>query len=453
MRSYIKDKSFPTILILALIGIFSLDAALFNSFGYSSGMIFSLLIVILSVFLTVEKTYYLVIFSFPFTSLLKLSAYSISIVPVIYLIIILKLAILKKKLKRTPLIAFCLLLLIQCFDILLYQTAFSGVFSFLLSSLFVLYSISYFSSEEKCNQLMLKNSSIFLAIAVGLNILLSDIFPNIAYIVSPTKQAALVADGRFGALFVEPNELSQVVLVAIGFLIATFSSHKTKYEKIVIVTIALYLGINGIRSNSKSYVLTLLGLLCVLMFIYVIRFLKNKKTPTHLLVFFIILLLGLIAGFYLITEIIIPVFEFRGRTYDVLTGRGNIWKTYAVALLQRFDVLLIGCGAGNVTGVLRLSGITHSTVPHNFYLEYVVQFGIIGLVLLFLSWSEAFIMIRRKSIWFMIPALAFFITSMSISANSNDCIFILMIILSMPNINMNKRNIPKGERLNVEYNN
>ena len=284
-----------------------------------------------------------------------------------------------------------------------------------------------------------RNAGLFLAMGVAVSIVVCDVFPNILNFISKSQQEILEGADRFGALFIEPNEFSQIVLVAIGLLIATFTSYKKVIAKVGIISLMVYLVINGLRSNSKSYVLTLFGLLCVLMVFYVINFFKKKRSAIAIIGFMSMLIVGILAGYYLIFNVIIPVFELRGENADLLTGRDVIWATYIDAILQRIDVIAIGCGAGNVTAILKLVGSVHgSMVPHNVYIEYLVQFGIVGMAMLLISWEDAFRSIRRRTALFWIPALAFLITSFGISANSNDCIFILVALMSMPYVDKAK---------------
>ncbi len=433
MKSFIKDKNNPILLLLLLIGIFAVDIAVFSSTAYSGGRIFAILIVALAIFLNVEHTYYLTIFSFPFASVLKLSDSTISIIPIIYAIIIVKLAIMKRqKLKTVPLFAFILFAIAQFLCVIFYDASMTSVISFLLSAFFVLYSASFFASESNRDKNMLKNAALFLAVSVALNILLSDLFPNAMSFISAGNQEALESHNRFGALLVEPNELSQIILVAVGFLIATFTLYKKIIAKIGIIALILYLVSNGIRTNSKSYVLTLFGMLCILMLLAVIRFVRKKHSMWAIFGIGALMMVGVIAGYYLIYNVVIPVFEFRGDNgADLLTGRNDIWQMYIDAIINRFDVVVTGCGAGNVAGVLKLVGVNVVKATHNTYIEYLIQFGIIGLVLLMLSWFEALKNAFRKPILFWIPALAFLITAFGISANANDCIFITIAILSM----------------------
>ena len=433
MNVFIKIKNNPLFLLLPLIGIFTADLALFSNMGYSGGMIFAVLILAIAAFLNLEQSYYLIAFCLPFSSVLKFSESSITIIPILYAIIILKLAFFEKqKMKLYPLIALASLAVLQIVSVAIYNSSISSVISLLLSCFFVLYSACFFSSKSNVGKNMLRSTALYLAIAVALNILLSDMFPQAMSIISASKQEALETHSRFGALLVEPNELSQVILVAVGFLVATFSSYKHIMSKVGIGALIAYLVINGIRTNSKSYVLTLFGLFCVLMLLLILRFFKKKHSAFALVGFLILLIVGAVAGYYLIYNVIVPVFEMRGDNADLLTGRDDIWQKYLEAIKQRLDVTLIGCGAGNAVALLKMTDILGSNVPHNLYIEYLVQFGIAGIVALLISWADAFNNMKGKSVLFWIPALAFLVTAFGISANSNDCIFITLMILSMP---------------------
>ena len=411
----------------------------------------TVLLVAFSVFLSVENTYYLTIFCFPFASILKFSAASYSILPLLYIVIIIKLLFFKRqRLNLLALIFFACFAAMQFLCIATSEAPFAGVISLLLNCFFVIYSATYFAGKSGEDRLLLQYASLFLGVAVALNIALCDLFPNIPYLLDSVKQDALVANNRFAALMMEPNEFSQLVLVTVGFLVATFSSYKTVFGQSSVIILASYLVVNGVRTNSKSYVLTLFALFGALVLFLLIRFCKGKKTAGALLGVMALFVLGIGASYFLVNDVILPVFEYRGQTDDLLTGRGDIWAMYIDAIFQRIDVVFMGCGAGNVSAVLRGIGVVSQVVPHNVYLEYLIQFGVVGLFLLGLSWFKTFKLSRKKGIFFALPLLAFLITSLSISANSNDCIFILFILLSMPLASTTNLKVSQGKKCDVK---
>lgn len=435
MNNYTKDKKRSFFLLLLLIGIMLVDAAVFNAAGYSYGRYFAVIIVVLSMFLDIDSTYCLIAFCFPFASILKFSASTISILPILYMIVLLKLIFLKKvRMNVIALAAAVVMVLVQLLYVLIYGSNLISIISVVLNILFVMLSASYFVSRVDDDNMLIKTSIIFLMISVALNILLCDIFPDMPYMINSIKQNELDVDNRFGALFLEPNELAQVILIAIGLFMSVYSSVKNKMLRVLLIAVAVYVGINGIRTNSKSYVLVALGMFILSFVLYLIRVAKQKGAGAVVMRLIPVCVVLAFVSVYFFNNIILPVFEERGSTgTDILSNRGNIWANYLSMLIQRPEVLLGGYGIGNVTRSLTLIGIETPVVPHNLYLEFLIQFGIVGACLWTVAWKGVWsATFKKMKSFFILPFLAFVITSLAISANSNDCFYILMLILAMP---------------------
>ena len=433
MSTYIKSKKNPIVLLCFLIGIIVIDVYLFSRSGYAMGRYFVVLLLILSFVLNLEQAYYLLMFCFPFASILKLSESFITISPLIFLVIIFKLLFLKKiKLKQSHLLPFLFIILAQFPMVFLYDADIKGIISFSINIFFVLCSAVYFSKIKNEDNSIIKNSALFFSVALCVNVILCDVFPNIMYLISMPKQLALESDGRFGAMFVEPNEFSQVVLMAIGLLLFLIPIYKNFIIRIGLAVLIIFLVINGYRSYSKAYVLVLL-LVFFWLFIMWGQSIYKKKGVGHLLLF--LLPLAIIIIIYsesIYQNVVLPVFEAR-KSSDFLSGRDNIWKNYFLALKERPDVVIWGCGVGNVTCVLRIADIASGAVPHNLYLEFLVQLGVLGLVF----FSCLFLQIVRDakqklSSFFLLSVIAFFAVAATISANSNDCLYMLMLFFAMP---------------------
>ena len=435
MKSYIKDEKAQIFLLLALVTILFINAFFFNIAGYSYGRFFAILIVAIAACLNIENAYYIVVFSFPFASILKLGATTISILPILYAIIIFKMILSRNfKINNMECIAALIIAAMQLLYVALYGAGMMSIISVILNIVFVMFSLSYLKSNEAESNKLITTSAIFLLIAVALNMLICDIFPDIPYTIDAEKASALQVDDRFGGLFVEPNELAQVILVAVGFFVAVFNSIKSKALRIFLIGVAMYVAINGIRTNSKSYVLVAFGLIVLSFFMYLRHTSKKKGFGAVILRFIPVFAVLSFVSVYLLVNIVIPVFDARASTgADLLSNRGDIWSNYLSLLTQRADVLLAGYGVGNVANSLRLIGVVSDRVPHNLYLEFIVQFGLIGLTFWVFAWKRTWreLFKKTKSL-FLLPILAFATTSFAISANSNDCFYILMLLISMP---------------------
>ena len=431
-KSEYKENKLLLPLLIAF--FFGLGVA-FSMGGYDYSRFFAIALVAISFLLNIEDVFSLIMFAFPFSSMLKLTEDSISILPILHLVIIFKI-ISKNKFSVPPtsLLCFFVLAFMQTINIFLYQATFATIFSMLLNICFVLIVSHYALEHKESISNLLPKVSFTFATGTSIMLLLSDIYPHLPMLVHAEKTTAVEAAGRYAATVVDPNELAQIILIAIGLLIAAIPAFQSLFAKLLAIVMMVYMAITGIRTHSKSYAITILALFAFLMIVYIRHTAKQQglnKTMVRLLP---ILLLSAVGFGLILTYVVVPVFASRSEEQtNFWTGRDNIWVNYLYALLNRLDVILIGCGAGNVTGIMRLVGSSAAQVPHNSYLEYVIQFGFIGLVLLFKVWKEAMASIKQKlGTFYVIPLVAFLITAFGISVNDNDCPFILMALLSLP---------------------
>ena len=95
-------------------------------------------------------------------------------------------------------------------------------------------------------------------------------------------------------------------------------------------------------------------------------------------------------------------------------------------LLSRGDCLVWGCGVSNCLYLVQDLGETQ--VPHNLYVEYFVQFGVIGIALLCVVLKEPLKNIFKSfNSYMMVFLFAFAVTSLGISANANDTVFLVLL--------------------------
>ena len=432
-----------------LIIFFSGLGIAFASGAFSYSRIFAAALIGIVCLLNIEDAFCLIIFAYPFSSMLKFSSETISIFPILYLIIILKI-ITKGKISISSISLMCYIFfaVLQALCIALYEAQYTGILSALLNIAFVLFIADYMNKRSSDARPLLPKASLCFAVGTSLMLLLSDIFPQMPMLVHAGKTSAVENAGRYAATVVDPNELAQIILIAIGLLIATHSYLKSLSTKLFSFVMMVYLALTGIRTQSKSYVITVVALFAFLMIAYIRNVSQREGANKAIAKLFPIILLAVIGCALLITYVVIPVFEARsGEQTSFLTGRDNIWLKYIDALRQRFDVTLLGCGSGNVTHIMKLVGRGGKGVPHNTYLEYVIQYGILGLTLLFAVWKQPMSSIKMKlNTFYVIPLVALLITAFGISVNSSDCPFVLLALLSLPLPEDNQQTIRNNQR-------
>ena len=342
----------------------------------------------------------------------------------------------KGKISISPISLLCYFFftVLQVCSILFYAAAYAGIIATLLNVAFVMFISNYFRVDDESSSSLLPRASLFFCTGTTTLLLMCDIFPRLPHMVNATQATIAEETNRYSATILDPNELSQIILIAAGLIIATLPFIQSKGGKFAIFAMLVYLSVTGVRTNSKSYVITLVGLFAFLMFMYV-RIVAQKEGAAKALTKLLpILLITLVGCVLLFIYVVIPVFDTRGsENTDLLTNRATIWGNYLDALQQRFDVSLIGVGGGNVTRVMHLVGRAGRGVPHNTYLEYFIQFGLVGILLLIVCWKTVFSSVKEKlNTNYIVPLVAFLVTAFAISVNSNDCPFILLTILALP---------------------
>ena len=440
MQNYMienKDKNSTTVFLMLLSLIMVITVCVFNRVGYNASRFAVLLLIAISMFINIDKSLCLLVFCLPFVSILKWSAVSVTILPFLCMIIVAKIIFSNQRISMNRIMCVMLLLIIQLFVSFAYDSSLLSLISFFVSALFVVTSTEHFNSNRCKNKNLVFDLSVFLSFAMILSILLCDLFPDILYVINLKEQIELDSSGRFAAMLGDPNEYSQLVLISIALLLFIISRCKTKTCKMACILGMVYLCISGYRSYSKSYALSLMVLWGISIFIYLYGTYKQKGSRKVLFVVIPAFLFFVVGAVIIYNNVIVPVFEARSQeSTDILTGRGAIWGNYIEGLFSHFEYLLFGVGYGNVTYVVSDNVVTN-VVPHNLYLEYVAQFGIIGVLLLLGCWKKSVSMLReKKSVFLWLAMLMFLVTSFGISANSNDCIFVIMVILAAPGINV-----------------
>ncbi len=428
MKDYIKDKKIEWYQFIALCAVLFIDCMLFNSSGYNIGRLFAVLIVVATVFFDIQKSLFVIAFCLPFSSILKLSDGGITIIPILYLIVICKLLITERvNYSASGIIAIAIFICFQILACIAYNANLISIISFLLSIVFVFMAGEYLVQQKNNYRYLFVNLVLFFVGALCLETICADLFTQIPNYISAKKHLLLENAGRYAALNIDPNEYTQLVLIALGLLIAIFPMINSKIIKAFCIIPFAFLVSKGFLTYSKSYAITLLFLFFILSIVFLFQYLKKHGTSALFIIipFFIIVIIG---GVLIYENVLKVIFEKR-QSDDLLTGRGDIWLEYLNALRYRLDCLILGCGASNTVYLAPVA----NDVPHNLYIEYLVQFGIIGLVSLICVFKTSFKNISKNArSYLIIPILAFAVTSFGISANASDVVFFVLIIVCLP---------------------
>lgn len=422
------------ILIIVLSGIWIVYSAIFNLYSYSYGIIFSAFYLLLFLGLSTENKYYVILFTLPFASIFKISSDLPSVLIILFSFYLFHVLIINSiKVKKTDYLFLIAIISFQFISIYFYQGSYISLLSFILNILFMKACILNFNSISSKKQILFKSSYVF-AMSMFISILVSDIFPNIPYIVFLEKQTLLMSINRFSGLNGDPNYFNQLILIAICLLFASLLKVENK-NKWLLILLYLFLLLNGFRSISKSYAISII-VVFILSLYYKNKLVSFKSKLINvkalkLLVSFSLFVAGIISIFILSKYVVIPVFQARTDTNDILTGRGDIWIHYLKLLSQNPEIIMTGVGFSNNAAILsKQFGIY--MVPHNVYIEILVDCGLIVICLLFLFFREicSNLKVKRQDPYFMFLIIILF-TSFGLSLSSNDAFFVFLPLITL----------------------
>lgn len=411
--------------IIMLIAIWGLYCILFDKIQYKASIIFSIIYIGAFILVNKEKKYYLILFALPFASIFKLSNSTPSVLIILYVIYIIN-GIRTNKIKMISYIAIIGLAINQIISIFTYDANIVNIISFIVNILFIMVCMSNFMNlDNQSKERVLKTSSILLAISLIFSIIVTDMMPQIPYIILRDKQTLLMSINRFCGLNGDPNYYSQLILVSIPILYGNIIEERNLLYKVGQCFLCIFLVINGFRSVSKSYALTIVILLIMLLIYTLKETLSKKVSYLKVVLIFIVIIISVIGLKYFIFGKIIPLIESRTDAGDFFTGRVQIWSEYIKLLKVNPLIILMGVGFGNEATVLsKYFGINKA--PHNIYIEIITTIGISGVCLIMVLIKD--LLKNIKEIFSNVRSLyiiMFLITGIGLSLSSNDAMYIL----------------------------
>lgn len=235
---------------------------------------------------------------------------------------------------------------------------------------------------------------------------------------------------RFGGLFKDPNYFASYVLVAISILLQLF--YYKKINSFLFVSLLCILIYSGAASISKSFMISLIfsGSLFALGLLG-----SNSKKRGQT---FYIAVLFTIFGIFVLPNItsfdlIVSRFESSSDMDAMTTGRSSLAQIYIEHILANPDVLFFGNSFS--------SKLINNIGTHNLYIEITYYVGVIGLFLITVFYSKAFLVIRRKffnsfpNIIALLPILSllFFYTSLQGLFSPTFSLLLLVSLISIIN--------------------
>lgn len=246
---------------------------------------------------------------------------------------------------------------------------------------------------------------------------------------------------NYGRLFIEIDGIHQDPNYFCGFFIFSICYYIWKYfsnNKVVNLIFAMILLIPVFLTGSRGGLISLFAAVVVLLWQYV-RISKSNKISKLLLAILIITPLLIILWQFLPEEIK-NRFSIEYTMDDGGAGRFEIWKECIEVFKDSyFDQKVFGHGSGTIN--VLLSG---NKVAHNFYIESLLEVGVIGaLAAFFMYFQYGKMALKLKEGFLVASYVGYMVMTLSMSLYSYKPIWniiLLIIIVTVYNKSENYNN-------------
>lgn len=421
---------------------------MFSRASFMAGVIFSLGISFVYIFLPLEKEWLFVLSALPFMAMFKVSPSLPSTSVFLYMIFIFKGYTEGYRFKKQYFIRLLLLFGIQFFLLLFLGRSFVPLISLLVNLLFMTVATEIIiSRSETGTKTFLTITSVY-SVSVALMSLMSRIFPNIASLVSNVDHSFMLngaLKSRYSGIAGDPNYYTQLITIAIALSVSAFLvCHASRIHKIMLTFLSLYLVYCGVLTYSKSFYLTL-SILALLVLWYIYRLgIATKKTFVILMAAAPVLIIGF---YYFVIKFVLPgVLQRVTSTVDFSSGRFEIWSTYFEMLANNPFVIMLGAGIENARYLIA-PYYGKVQAAHNAFIELFADTGIIGCFLLGGMYKKNILAgIRFVGNPISLFFLIFIVTSMSLSFSAYDTICFVIPLLPL----LSLKNSGEAYNLNLE---
>lgn len=371
-------------------------------------------------------------FLLPFGTILKQDPDGMSIFTLLFFLVVLKMVIARRKIDARLLIV---LAFFTVYNLLASGTGELTTAVTMTSGLLMLYYL-------RCDDIDLNVTATVITYSTGLALssalaLLREVLPIINEFVTESMMRldANESASRFSGLHGNPNYYTLDIIVALSAIVVLMYYKKSTQKGLPLFLVAL--SVFGLMSVSKSFLLTwILLILCWF-------FLSVKQGAGKLTKFVFIALIGAMVVYYFAYDYINTyLFRFMedssGSLDSITTGRSELWITYFQEIINDTKIFFFGNGLNTILDFLDKG-------PHNTYLEFLFNLGLVGSLLLFAAFFFCKGPVKFKgAAW--IPVIMLMIRMFAISILTYDNLWFYLAILLMLAYDYQKAARKKAEK-------
>ena len=303
-------------------------------------------------------------FLYPFSTIFKMSAHSLSFCTIIELVFCLRF-FLGHKINKNFVLALLIFVLLLLFDI------FNGYANVIKQLLIPLLLYIYLSPEIEIDKSSCYKWYILSVLLSSILGLYKEYIPNMSSYIETIEDvySAILSVARFGALWEDPNYYNVNLYIAIALLLYLQIQKRISTRTAILGYLAIVFF--GIQTGSKSF---LLMLPLVIFFAFLVLY-RNRRygLATVLFVGGIVAIMLVIQGRITVFDAIIQRIAAANSASALTTGRIDLWKDYFNYMNEHFHIWIFGRGV-NAPFVVNAA--------HNTYIDFLYFYGIFGTLLL-----------------------------------------------------------------------
>lgn len=229
----------------------------------------------------------------------------------------------------------------------------------------------------------------------------------------------------------DPNAMAFDALVSMAFSLFLFKRFQSKPIRFIILVSLIIELLAIILSFSRGALLAL----SVCAILYIVR----KGFKRYLGILFVGILVTVLIGNYVIKSLDIDYdliearFSIKEMKEDKGSSRGDIWSAY----LSNYDKYIItGTGINNSSSALKGNqlGVWDGYETHNLYLQFLVEYGFVGLILYLLYLRRILIVYKKtKDDFFclLLMGISFMIVTFFLNIDKGRTMWIAFAIVNM----------------------